>query len=130
MSIKYSYILRYNKIIDSPIYILYRKYMALRDLNDKELDEVLGIFKALANPVRLRIARMVCERPRYGYEIEEAFDCERTNITKHVNLMKDAGLLKAYKEGRKTLFVLQTGYIKNSLLGCVEHDRVAENSKA
>ncbi|HAL86069.1 MAG TPA: hypothetical protein DCM31_03830 [Deferribacteraceae bacterium] len=130
MSIKYSYILRYNKIIDSPIYILYRKYMALRDLNDKELEEVLGIFKALANPVRLRIARMVCERPRYGYEIEEAFDCERTNITKHVNLMKDAGLLKAYKEGRKTLFVLQTGYIKNSLLGCVEHDRVAENSKA
>lgn len=130
MSIKYSYILRYNKIIDSLIYILYRKYMALRDLNDKELEEVLGIFKALANPVRLRIARMVCERPRYGYEIEEAFDCERTNITKHVNLMKDAGLLKAYKEGRKTLFVLQTGYIKNSLLGCVEHDRVAENSKA
>jgi ArsR family transcriptional regulator len=130
MSIKYYYILRHNKIIDSPIYILYRKYMALRDLNDKELEEVLGIFKALANPVRLRIARMVCERPRYGYEIEEAFDCERTNITKHVNLMKDAGLLKAYKEGRKTLFVLQTGYIKNSLLGCVEHDRVAENSKA
>jgi len=130
MSITYSYIFRYNKIIDSPIYIIYRDYMAFRDLNDKELDEVLGIFKALANPVRLRIARMVCERPRYGYEIEEAFDCERTNITKHVNLMKDAGLLKAYKEGRKTLFVLQTGYIKNSLLGCVEHDRVAENSKA
>jgi len=130
MSITYSYIFRYNKIIDSPIYIIYRDYMAFRDLNDKELDEVLGIFKALANPVRLRIARMVCERPRYGYEIEEAFDCERTNITKHVNLMKDAGLLKAYKEGRKTLFVLQTGYIKDSLLGCVEHDRVAENSKA
>ncbi len=117
-------------MIDSLIYIIYRDYMALRDLNEKELDEVLGLFKALANPVRLRIAKMVCERPRYGYEIEEAFDCERTNITKHVNLMKDAGLLKAYKEGRKTLFVLQTGYIKSSLLGCIEHDKLIENSRA
>ncbi|QAR33971.1 ArsR family transcriptional regulator [Geovibrio thiophilus] len=117
-------------MIDYPIYITYRNNMALRDLNDKELDDVLEIFKALASPVRLLIARMVCERPRYGYEIEEAFDCERTNITKHVNLMKDAGLLKAYKEGRKTLFVLQTGHIKSSLLGCIEHDKLIENSKA
>jgi ArsR family transcriptional regulator len=96
--------------------------MSLRDCTDQEVENLLILFKALSNPLRLDIARMVCMRPRYGYEIEEEFDCERTNITKHVNILKNAGILKAYKEGRKTLFVMQAGYIK-SLLECLDPEK-------
>jgi len=96
--------------------------MSLRDCNDQEVDNLLTLFKALANPLRLDIARMVCMRPRYGYEIEEAFECERTNVTKHINVLKNAGILKAYKEGRKTLFVMQAGYVKG-LLECLDPEK-------
>jgi ArsR family transcriptional regulator len=102
--------------------------MALRDCTEEEVGNLLLLFKALANPCRLKIARMVCMRPRYGYEIEESFDCERTNITKHLNVLKDAGVVKAYKEGRKTLFVLQADHIK-TLLECLDPDKHVTNGK-
>jgi len=96
--------------------------MALRDCTDEEVDNLLEFFKAMANPVRLKIARTICMEPRYSYEIEELFDCERSNITKHLNILKNAGVIKPYKEGRKTLYVMQAKYVK-SLLNCVDQER-------
>lgn len=96
--------------------------MALRDFTEEELDNLLKFFKAMANPLRLEIARMICMEPRYSYEIEEHFECERSNITKHINILKNAGVIKPYKEGRKTLFVMQAKYIK-SLLKCIDQER-------
>ena len=95
--------------------------MALRDCSEKEIDNLLEFFKAMANPLRLKIARMICMEPRYCYEIEEAFDCERSNITKHLNVLKKAGVIKPYKEGRKTLYVMQAKHVK-SLLRCIDQE--------
>lgn len=106
--------------------------MALRNCNEEELEKLLELFKALAHPIRIRIAKMLCARPRYSYEIEEEFDCERTNITKHISIMRDSELIKAYKEGRKTLFVLQTAYIQEILVDCVDGEmyEITKSSKS
>lgn len=101
---------------------MYIKTMALRDCTEEEVENLLEFFKAMSNPMRLKIARMVCMEPRYSYEIEEAFDCERSNITKHLNILKNAGVIKPYKEGRKTLYVMQAKYVK-SLLNCIDQER-------
>jgi ArsR family transcriptional regulator len=98
------------------------RLMALRDCTEEELNNLLEFFKAMANPFRLKIARMVCMEPRYSYEIEELFECERSNITKHLNILKKAGVIKPYKEGRKTLYVMQAKYIK-SLLKCIDQEQ-------
>ncbi len=99
--------------------------MALRDCTEAEVNNLLEFFKAMANPMRLQMARMICMEPRYSHELEEAFDCERSNITKHINVLRKAGVVKAYKEGRKTLYVMQAKYIK-SLLKCIDQEQYLE----
>jgi len=96
--------------------------MALRDCNEQETESLLEFFKALSHPVRLHIARMVCMEPRYSYELEQEFECERSNVTKHLNILKNAGVIKPFKEGRKTLYVMQAKYVK-SLLNCLDQER-------
>ncbi|PLX70426.1 MAG: hypothetical protein C0602_06335 [Denitrovibrio sp.] len=108
--------------------------MALRDCSESELENLLEFFKAMSNPLRLKMARMICMQPRYSHELEAAFDCERSNITKHINVLKNAGVIKAYKEGRKTLYVMQAVRIK-SLMLCLDQENYLkykqeqENSK-
>ncbi|WP_022850694.1 ArsR/SmtB family transcription factor [Limisalsivibrio acetivorans] len=102
--------------------------MALRDCNEEEIDNLLELFKALSNPLRLRIAREICKNPKYSFELEELFNCDRSNITKHLNILKDAGVIKPYKEGRKTLYVMQAKYVK-SLLNCLDQERYLQFRK-
>ena len=99
--------------------------MALRDCNDDKISNLLNLFKCLSNPTRLQIARMICMSPRYSFEIEEFFNCDRSNITKHLNVLKKTGIIEQKKEGRKTLYIFKPQYMK-SLMECLDQQKYIE----
>ena len=66
------------------------------------LQDLASVFKALADPTRLRILRLLLEA-RVELCVCELVDCleePQYNISKHVNALKAAGLLKSRRDGR------------------------------
>lgn len=86
---------------------------------EPKLKLLLELFKALSNPLRLSIARLICKKPRYANEIESSFNCDRTNVIKHLNILRKAGVIEMTKEGRKTLYTFRPQYIKE-LVMCLD----------
>jgi DNA-binding transcriptional ArsR family regulator len=68
-------------------------------LDPSELEVLASRFKILAEPTRLQILMALCSHERSVQEI-----CDRTglcqgNVSKHLKLMKDAGVVACRREG-------------------------------
>jgi ArsR family transcriptional regulator len=64
------------------------------------------IFKALSHPVRLAIAEKLADSPRCVQEIAGWFGCTRTNVSKHLGILRQSGIVKDRKEGLKVYYSL------------------------
>lgn len=68
-------------------------------LDPDELEVLASRFKILAEPTRLQILAALCHQERSVQDI-----CDRTgllqgNVSKHLRLMKDAGVVTCRREG-------------------------------
>ena len=68
-------------------------------MSDYLLERKVTIFKALAHPVRLAIAERLIEGERGVGEIAQWFPCDRTTISKHLAVLRNAGVIADRKEG-------------------------------
>ena len=66
------------------------------------VDKYTSIFKALADPTRLRILRLLLDAQveLCVCELVDSLEEPQYNISKHVNALKVAGLLESRKDGR------------------------------
>ncbi len=67
------------------------------------LDEAFG---ALADPNRRRLLHLVGERPRRAGELAGEFPVSRPAISKHLRVLRDAGLLEVERRGRARIYRL------------------------
>jgi DNA-binding transcriptional ArsR family regulator len=63
-------------------------------------------FGALADPTRRRILRLVADRPRQAGELAEGFPVSRPAVSRHLRVLREAGLVAAKKEGRARVYHL------------------------
>ena len=68
---------------------------------DQAADEAL---KAIAEPRRRAILRLVADDELAAGEIAAAFDVTRTAISQHLSVLKNAGLLTERREGTRRLY--------------------------
>lgn len=66
------------------------------------------IFKALADPTRRKILKMLREKDLTAGEISEEFDISKPSISHHLNLLKQAKLVLSEKQGQNVLYSLNT----------------------
>ncbi|MCM3718079.1 ArsR/SmtB family transcription factor [Fictibacillus phosphorivorans] len=64
------------------------------------------VFKAIADPTRREVLRLLSESERPISEIADHFDMSRTAVTKHLNILKEAELISGRKEGREKIYQL------------------------
>lgn len=57
------------------------------------------ICSALANPVRLHILDLLSDGEKTATELLEVLEIPKANLSQHLAVLKDAGILKARKEG-------------------------------
>ena len=76
------------------------------------------IFKALGHPLRLAIIDELKTRECCVHELETALGAEQSNLSKHLALLKQTGIIDSRKEG---LFVFYSLVIPcvNSFFSCV-----------
>lgn len=70
-------------------------------------DFLSEVFKALSNPVRLKIIELLRDEPRCGCEIWPALDEEQSNVSKHLNELKRVGIIDSKKDGVKVIFSIK-----------------------
>ena len=66
---------------------------------------------ALADPTRRRLLRLVGERPRKAGELANAFPVSRPAVSKHLRVLREAGLVEAKPTGRARIYRLAPGGI-------------------
>ena len=65
-------------------------------------NELDGVWKALADPTRRAILDLLRERPRTTTEIVESFpNLTRFGVMKHIDVLRNAGLINTREEGRQ-----------------------------
>jgi DNA-binding transcriptional ArsR family regulator len=68
-------------------------------LNVNELEALASRFKVLAEPARLQILMAICNQERSVQEICDRTGLHQGNVSKHLRLMKDAGVVACRREG-------------------------------
>ncbi len=64
------------------------------------MKETLAVAKALADENRLRIIMMVKDKEVCVCQIVEVLGNATSTVSKHLSILKNAGLLESYKQGR------------------------------
>jgi len=64
------------------------------------MDKILPVFKALSDETRLRILTLLRNGELCGCDIAETLKMTQPNISFHLGMLKEAGLIKVRKNGR------------------------------
>ena len=80
------------------------------------------ILKAMAHPTRLFILDQLKEKPLCVCEINEMINADVSTISKHLSLMKSAGLVSSTKSGLQVYYKLETPCILDSL-SCIDNKK-------
>lgn len=94
-------------------------------MSDYLLERKVTIFKALSHPVRLTIAERLMEGDRCVCEIAQWFPCDRTTISKHLAVLRNAGVISDRKEGLNVYYSLVLsclGRLLTCLNGAIRQD--------
>jgi DNA-binding transcriptional ArsR family regulator len=67
-------------------------------LNPSELENLANRFRALAEPTRLQILMAICNQERSVQDICDRTGLHQGNVSKHLRLMKDAGVVACRRE--------------------------------
>ena len=78
-----------------------------RALSEEQLARVASVFKVLGEPTRLRILQTICDAPRHVGEIVELTGATQANVSKHLSLLLQAGVLQRRKDGQRVFYGLR-----------------------
>lgn len=70
------------------------------------LQAVAGMTKALADEHRLRMLMLLQKQELCACQIVEAFDLANSTISKHLSILRQAGLIHSRKDGRWVYYAL------------------------
>ncbi len=77
-----------------------------------------NIIKAMAHPVRLMIVERLGERPWSFSEVVSLFDLDKSTVSKHLLVLKSAGIVSSKKAGTDIIYTLEVPCVID-LFACV-----------
>ena len=77
------------------------------------------VFKALGHPTRLAIVDMLAGGERCVCELNEQIDADMSTVSRHLSVLRNAGILSSDKRGNQVFYRLECPCI-TSFYGCVE----------
>jgi len=71
------------------------------------------VFKALGEPTRLKIIKLLAERELCVCDLEEVMQISQPRISQHLKVLKHAGLVNERKEGQRNICSLNRDLLFN-----------------
>lgn len=84
----------------------------------KPFDEVL---KALADPTRREILRILSGGERTAGELASSFDMSKPSMSHHFAVLKEAELIRSRREGQQIYYALNTTVLEDVLARLWDH---------
>lgn len=88
-------------------------------MNRAKYEARAKVIKALAHPSRLMMIDSLAEGEKCVCELRDLVGSDFSTVSKHLSLMKDAGLVEDRKAGQQVFYRLRVPCIL-SFFGCVE----------
>jgi DNA-binding transcriptional ArsR family regulator len=66
-----------------------------------------AVLRALAEPRRREMLRLVRDEPRSVGEIAEQFDITQQAVSQHLKVLREAGLVAVRKDGQRRLYLVR-----------------------
>lgn len=73
-------------------------------------------FKALSDPTRREILELLKPGRLTAGEIVEHFDLAGATVSRHLSILKDAGLVSDFKEGKYVFYELNTSVLEEVMI--------------
>lgn len=73
------------------------------------------VFKALSDPTRREILRVLRDSPKTAGELAELFPLAKSTLSGHFNVLKAAGLVRTEKEGTTITYHLNATVMQDVL---------------
>ncbi len=81
--------------------------MAIPHPIPEPLAEVIATrFRALGEPTRIRILDRLREGPASVQDITDALPTSQQNVSKHLAVLRQAGVVERHKDGTRTLYAI------------------------
>jgi DNA-binding transcriptional ArsR family regulator len=84
-----------------------------------QLEARARIIKAMAHPTRLLFVEELAKGERCVCELNEMVDADVSTISKHLAVLKNAGIVRDEKRGSRVFYSLRTSCVLN-FFSCVE----------
>jgi DNA-binding transcriptional ArsR family regulator len=83
-----------------------------RQAGDVPVDRAAHVFAALGDPTRLRLVALLCTGGALSIaQLTTGTDISRQGVTKHLQVLAQAGVVRDVKAGRQRLWQLEPGQI-------------------
>jgi len=83
-------------------------------------------FKALADPTRRKILRMLGEREMTAGDLAARFDISAPSMSHHFGVLKDADLVTTRRNGQQILYSLNTTVVQDVLTSLMDVFSIGE----
>lgn len=70
-------------------------------------------FKALSDPTRREILRLLSTGEKSAGEIADRFDMTKPSVSHHFAVLKGAGLIRSRREGQQIFYALDTTVVED-----------------
>lgn len=87
------------------------------------------VFKALADPSRRKILKLLQKGSRTAGEIAEDFDMTKGSLSHHFNLLKAADLVRCDRRGQNQVYSLNTSVFDEVLAMVLDLLKVKEGER-
>jgi ArsR family transcriptional regulator, arsenate/arsenite/antimonite-responsive transcriptional repressor len=86
-------------------------------------------FKALSDPTRREILKLLRNGPRTSGEIAEKFPSAWATISRHLAVLRDAGLILSERNGQQIVYELNTTVFEDVVNHLLEWTRPSKGGK-
>jgi ArsR family transcriptional regulator, arsenate/arsenite/antimonite-responsive transcriptional repressor len=73
------------------------------------------VFKALADPTRREILRLLRKGPLTAGQLAEKFDISKPSMSHHFAVLQEADLVASTRDGRQIIYTLNTTVVQDML---------------
>jgi DNA-binding transcriptional ArsR family regulator len=113
-----------------PVTLLYQAPATSRFLRtDAAPAELVEMLSALADDTRLRVLKLIAERPRTAQELAPIVGMSTTGLSKSLRRLADAGLVASRREGYYVVYSLNTAQIRSLPLALEQFLRGGSDSE-
>ena len=82
---------------------------------DLAVDDLVALFKALADPTRLRLAALIVDRARCGQDLAAELGVSTGTVSHHLRVLREANLVRETRQAPFSFFELELATLQQAL---------------